>query len=152
MSDSINDRTIEKLLRQQAALAAFGSFAFREPDLLLVLTEATRICAACLDVPFAKVCRYRTEENDLLVVAGWGWHLGVIGRVVSQADESSPQGRAYVTGKPVITRDLQATDGMAPPAFLGAAWHRLDDRRCDPNHRRGGLWRAGDRQHPSASV
>jgi hypothetical protein len=26
-------RTIEKLLRQQAALANFGSFAFREPDL-----------------------------------------------------------------------------------------------------------------------
>ena len=119
MSDSSDDRTLQKLLRQQAALAAFGSFAFREPDLLLVLTEATRICAMCLEVPFAKVCRYRAKENDLLIVAGWGWRLGVIGRVVSQADESSPQGRAYVTGKPVITRDLQATDGMAPAAFYG---------------------------------
>ncbi len=117
MSDSSSHRTIEKLLRQQAALAAFGSFAFREPDLLSVLTEATRICAACLNVPFAKVCRYRAEENDLLIVAGWGWHPGVIGRVVSQADESSPQGRAYVTGKPVIMRDLQAAPGLAPPAF-----------------------------------
>ena len=119
MSDSSSDHTVEKLLRQQAALAAFGSFAFREPDLLLVLTEAARICAACLDVPFAKVCRYRAAENDLLIVAGWGWHLGVIGRVVSQADESSPQGRAYVTGKPVIMRNLQTTDGLAPPAFYG---------------------------------
>ncbi len=118
-SDFSHDRTIERLLRQQAALAAFGSFAFREPDLLLVLTEATRICAACLDVPFAKVCRYRAAENDLLIVAGWGWHLGVIGRVVSQADESSPQGRAYVTGRPVIMRDLQTADGLAPPAFYG---------------------------------
>lgn len=119
MSDSSSDRTVEKLLRQQAALAAFGSFAFREPDLLLVLTEAARICAACLEVPFAKVCRYRAAENDLLIVAGWGWHLGVVGRVISRADESSPQGRAYVTGKPVIMRDLQAADGMAPPAFYG---------------------------------
>ena len=119
MSDSSSDRTLQKLLRQQAALAAFGSFAFREPDLLLVLTEATRICATCLEVPFAKVCRYRAEENDLLIVAGWGWRLGVVGRVVSQANESSPQGRAYVTGMPVITRDLQATDGMAPPSFYG---------------------------------
>ncbi len=118
-ADSSTDRTVEKLLRQQAALAAFGSFAFREPDLLLVLTEATRICAACLEVPFAKVCRYRAAEDDLLIVAGWGWHLGVIGRVVSRADESSPQGRAYVTGRPVIMRDLHAVDGLDPPAFYG---------------------------------
>ena len=117
MSEDGDGRTVERLLRQQAALAAFGSFAFREPDLLLVLNEATRICAACLDVPFAKVCRYRTEEDDLLIVAGWGWQPGVVGRVVSQADESSPQGRAYVTGRPVITRDLHAAAGMAPPAF-----------------------------------
>jgi len=30
----------------------------------------------------------------------------VIGRVVSRADESSPQGRAFVTGKPVVCTDL----------------------------------------------
>jgi hypothetical protein len=36
-------RTIEKLLRQQAALAKFGSFAFAEIDLQKVLTEAARI-------------------------------------------------------------------------------------------------------------
>ena len=116
-ADSRSDRTVGKLLRQQAALAAFGSFAFREPDLLLVLAEATRICAACLEAPFAKVCRYRATEDDLLIVAGWGWHLGVIGRVVSRADESLPQGRAFVTGRPVIMRDLKAVDGLDPPAF-----------------------------------
>jgi len=91
------DRTVEKLLRQQAALAEFGSFAFKEPDLLRILTEAARICAASLGVPYCKVCRYRTTENDLLIEAGCGWDAGVVGQVVSQADETSPQGRAYVT-------------------------------------------------------
>jgi hypothetical protein len=43
-----------KLLRQQAALAAFGSFAFREPDLNKILTEAARICADSLEVPFPR--------------------------------------------------------------------------------------------------
>ena len=152
MARSISDRTIEKLLRQQAALAAFGSFAVREPDLLLVLTEATRICAACLDVPFAKVCRYRAEKDYLLIVAGWGWHPGVFGRVVSQADESSPQGRAYVTGKPVIMRDLQTVDGMAPPAFYAEHGIVSTIDVVIPAHRRHGLWRAGKRQHPPAPV
>ena len=58
-----NDRTIEKLLRQQAALADFGSFAFNETNLLEILTEAARICAASLEVPFCKICRYRAAET-----------------------------------------------------------------------------------------
>jgi len=70
MSASSADHTVEKLLRQQAAMAAFGSFAFREPDLHKTLAEAARICAASLEVPFCKICRYRSSENDLLIEAG----------------------------------------------------------------------------------
>jgi two-component sensor histidine kinase/putative methionine-R-sulfoxide reductase with GAF domain len=112
-----NDRTVEKLLRQQAALAAFGTFAFRETDLGRILTEAARICALSLGVPFCKICRYRADENDLLVEAGCGWNVGVVGRVVSQADESSPQGRAYITGEPVIIRNLQQANNLELPRF-----------------------------------
>lgn len=110
-------RTTEKLLRQQAALADFGSFAFGETDLQKILTEAARICAESLNLPFAKICRYRTAQNDLLVDAGYGWHDGVIGYVVSPADESSTQGRAYVTGKPVILEDLAKNNSYALPPF-----------------------------------
>ncbi len=110
-------RTIERLLRQQAALAKFGSFAFNETDLQKVLTEAARICAESLNVPYSKICRYRPEQNDLLVVAGYGWEAGVIGRVVSQADESSTQGRAFVTGKPVILEDIRKNNSYNLPDF-----------------------------------
>jgi two-component sensor histidine kinase len=117
MSDRNRENTIEKLLRQQSALALFGSFAFREPDLLKILTEAARVCAESLGVPFCKVCRYRALEDDLLVEAGCGWDVGVVGRVVSQANESSPQGRAYVTGEPVIIRNLQEGNNLDLPGF-----------------------------------
>jgi two-component sensor histidine kinase len=117
MVSDVNDRTIEKLLRQQAALASFGSFAFKETSLQAILTEAARICAASLEVPFCKICRYRGEENDLLIKAGCGWHLGVVGRVVSQADETSPQGRAYVTREPVIIRDIRDANNLVLPDF-----------------------------------
>ena len=108
---------VERLLRQQAALAAFGSYAFREPVLLHILDEAARVCAEGLDVPFCKICRYREIENDLLIEAGHGWNAGVVGQVVSQADETSPQGRAYVTGLPVILRNLQEANDVLLPAF-----------------------------------
>jgi len=110
-------RTVDRLLRQQAALAAFGSFAFRETNLTSILTEAARVCAASLGVDHAKVCQYRAAQNDLLVVAGFGWHDGIVGQVVSQADESSPQGRAFVTGQPVICRDIEAANGFNLPPF-----------------------------------
>ena len=110
---------VERLLRQQAALAKFGSFAFRETDLLRILNEAARICADSLNVPFCKVVRYRSKENDLLVEAAWGWDSNVIGRVVSPADTRTPQGRAYITGEPVIIRNLNAANNLSLPAFYG---------------------------------
>lgn len=108
---------IEKLLRQQAAIAAFGSFALRDTNLLKVLTEAARVCAEGLNVPFCKVCRYRSAENDLLIEAGYGWHAGFVGHVVSRADKSSPQGRAFITGQPSICNDLRKDNNFKLPPF-----------------------------------
>jgi two-component sensor histidine kinase len=115
--DDTNATQVHKLLRQQAAVARFGSFALREHDVLKVLTEAARVCAVCLDVPFSKVCRYRAEENDLLIEAGYGWHAGVIGNVVSRADVTSPQGRAFITEKPSICNDLRDDNDFNLPPF-----------------------------------
>lgn len=108
---------VRTLLRQQAALASFGSFALRQPDLLKVLSEAARVCADGLAVPFCKVCRYRDAENDLFIEAGYGWNAGVIGHVVSRADATSPQGRAFATGEPSICNDLGEDNRFDLPAF-----------------------------------
>lgn len=110
---------ISRLQRQQAALATFGSFAFREPLLPNILTEAARVCAEGLGVPFCKICRYRAAEHDLLIVAGCGWDDAVVGQVVSRADETSPQGRAFVTGLPVIIPNLREANNVLLPSFYG---------------------------------
>jgi two-component sensor histidine kinase len=111
---------VKKLLRQQAAIAHFGSFALRQSDLLKVLTEAARVCAEGLSVPFSKVCRYRPDENDLLIEAGYGWQAGVVGNVVSRADATSPQGRAFTTGRPSICNDLCKDNDFELPPFYAA--------------------------------
>jgi signal transduction histidine kinase len=113
---------IRKLLRQQAAIARLGSFALRECDVMKILTEAARACAEGLGVPFSKVYQYRAEQSDLVVVAGYGWQDGIIGHEVSRADMSSPQGRAFSTGKPSICDDLQAAADDLPPSY---AAHRI---------------------------
>jgi signal transduction histidine kinase len=109
-----------KLLRQQAAIAWLGSFALREPDLMKILAEATRVCAEALGVPVSQIYRYRVERNDLIVVAAHGWQEGVIGHVVSRADRGSPQGRAFITGEPSVRRDLQSCNCCELPAPYAA--------------------------------
>jgi len=115
--DQDSSKDIKRLLRQQAALAEFGSFALGESDLGKVLTEAARVCADGLEVPYSKVCRYRHEENDLLVEAGIGWHQGVVGSAVAPADESSPEGRAFITREPVICIDVNKDTLFVLPSF-----------------------------------
>jgi two-component sensor histidine kinase len=108
---------VRKLLRQQAAIAAFGTFALRERDLPAVLYEAARVCASGLDVPFAKICRYRPEENDLIIEAGYGWNAGVIGHVVPHPDARTPQGRAFSTGQPFICNIVEDDAEFVLPQF-----------------------------------
>ncbi len=108
---------VERLLRREKALGAFGTFAFRETNLQAVLHEAARVCAECLDVPFCKICQFQEEENDLRVVAGHGWKPGVVGYAISVADESSPQGRAFTTGKPQLCANIDAANTYSLPSF-----------------------------------
>ncbi len=90
---------------------------FVRTELLPVLVEAAKVCAEGLHVPYCKVCRYRHDEDDLLIEAGFGWKEGVVGHVVSRADGSTPQGRAFITGHPAICNDLRADDQFKLPAF-----------------------------------
>jgi len=68
-------------------------------------------------VKFCKVCQYRPDHDDLLIVAGYGWKEGVVGHVISRADASSPQGRAFVTGSPSICKDLRQDSQFKLPSF-----------------------------------
>jgi len=133
-----NPSEIERLRRQQGALADFGSFAFREDDLEIVLTEAASICAQSLNVPFAKICRYRSTQDDLLAVAGCGWHSGVVGSVVTKADATTTQGRAFVTGEPVILENVGKNHSYKLPAFY--ADHHIVSTADVPIQSKNGSW------------
>jgi two-component sensor histidine kinase len=108
---------IRKLLRQQAAIANFGTFALRESDLATVLSEAARVCAEGLGVRFSKVCRYRADQNDLIIEAGHGWSPGVVGFVVVHPDERTPQGRAFSTREPFICNVIEDEANFVLPPF-----------------------------------
>lgn len=108
---------VQRLLRQQEALASFGSAVFRERSLQKILTDAAEICARGLGVRYCKVLRYRRPSRDLIVQAGAGWHENVIGKSIARVDETSPAGKAYKSQRPIITPDVTAAHGVDLPAI-----------------------------------
>jgi hypothetical protein len=113
------DAIVERLLAQQAALAGFGSFALNAPKLNDILNKATFICAECLRTPYCRVCRFRSDHNDLLIEAGFGWGPGIVGTAISPADLSSPGGRAYLTREPVVCANFTEDRSFVLPDFYG---------------------------------
>ena len=52
-----------------------------------------------------------------MIIAGWGWKPNVIGSVVSEANETTPQGRAYLTRGPVVIPNIYRDNELALPSF-----------------------------------
>ena len=96
------DRTVEKLLRQQSALAGFGSFAFKETDLLAILTEAARVCAASLGVAYCKVCQYRPVERRENPEIGIGLHVPAEGGDAFGRLLQAPRTHRSATGRCIV--------------------------------------------------
>jgi len=70
-----------------------------------------------LDTQFSKICRYRSSETDLLVVAGQGWQDGVVGYAISVADQTSPQGLAFESGEPQVCPNIKEANTYTLPSF-----------------------------------
>jgi two-component sensor histidine kinase len=109
---------IERRLAQQALIAEFGRFALKNHDLDAILTEAARLAADGLGVPFAKVLEKQAEENAFLLRAGVGWQPGIVGRIRIGADLESPAGYAFKTGEPVISNHLAEEKRFRTPKVM----------------------------------
>lgn len=109
---------LQASLRHQRLLTEFGTRALAESRVPLLLDEATRRAASGVGTLRAKALRHRAEMGDLLVVAGIGWHDGVIGRAAVAANRQSPAGRALHTRAPVTVPDLRAAGDLHIPPVL----------------------------------
>ena len=83
------------------------------------LLELTTVQAARgIGIKHTKIMRYRPEEGDFLLVAGVGWHPGVVGHTIPATDLGSAPGQALQTRQPVIVYDLPNDRQIRYPAVL----------------------------------
>lgn len=105
-------------LQQQQLVADFGLYALSLGSSQRLLDEVTRVAAEGLQTRYAKVLQFRPVVNDLLIVAGIGWHAGVVGHGTLGSGLDSPAGFALHTGQPTIANHLTQEQRFRMPALL----------------------------------
>lgn len=108
----------DRRLRQQSLVAEFGSFALQDKTLAAILELACKFAADGLGVRFAKVLEWRKREGNFLIVAGVGWHEGVVGHATIAGGLESAAGFAFKTTRPVITNQLEEDSRFRTPAIM----------------------------------
>jgi signal transduction histidine kinase/CheY-like chemotaxis protein len=106
------------LLRQQTVLARFGELALRSDNLDEILTEACHLVGEALGTDLAKIVELKEDGRTLLVRAGVGWKLGVVGKVTVEAEDDTSEGIALKTGEPMISPDIGKETRFEYPPFL----------------------------------
>lgn len=113
-----NERQLARRLKQQHAVARFGSFALNEDSLQNVLDEAVRVAAEVLQVPLAKVLESAESAEHLVLRAGIGWAEGLVGHGEVGTDLASQAGYTLRVKEPVILPDLQTETRFRASALL----------------------------------
>ena len=117
-SSNLSAAELATRLSQQELVAGFGLFALRGGAVQPLLDEACRLVAEGLKTNLAKVLHFRPGSDDLLVVAGVGWHPGVVGHRTLAAGMESPAGYTVRTGVPTLSRHLSQEQRFRTPALL----------------------------------
>lgn len=138
-----------KKVRQHAdVLAKLAYLASAKLPSEGLLDAAVVLVANAVEVDHIKLLRYRRGAGDLILEAGTGWREGVVGCATFPISLSSPPGRAYQTGQPVVIADLRTAEDYQTSPILaehgivslvnvplqidGAAWGVLEADSTEP--------------------
>src|SRR5918998_1653368 len=99
---SLDEDEIESRVRQQAVVAELGLKGLANDDLQSLMDEAVECVARTLGVEYAKIVEVLAGSEELLLRAGFGWRVGLVGRTKEDAGLGSQAGYTLLSDGPVI--------------------------------------------------
>jgi PAS domain S-box-containing protein len=112
------EEQLEARLRQQQAVADFGEYAIRTPDLDEVLNRAVTVVTAMLGTELCMILALQPDGQSLLLRAGVGWHEGLVGQATVSAGAESQAGYTLLSDQPVMVTDLRTETRFHGPQLL----------------------------------
>lgn len=112
------EHQLQRRLRQQKAIEELGSFAIGESSLQAVTDRAVRIAAEVLEVPLSEILQFEDQGQQLRLIAGVGWHEGLVGRGTIGVDRDSQAGFTLLENRPVVVEDLRTETRFSGPEDL----------------------------------
>jgi signal transduction histidine kinase len=103
---------------QQAAVASIGTMALSTSDIDAVCAFAVRLLAEHLDAEMAKVLKRVPESQSLRLIAGVGWHDGLVGCALVPAGDDSQAGYTLNNAGAVVVADLRTETRFRGPQLL----------------------------------
>ena len=103
--------------RQQETAARLAQVALTTP-LPRLFEEATRVLADTLEVEFSKVLKLLPDRSAMQLVAGVGWHEGLVGQTTVPTNRGSQGGFTLLSDAPVLVEDLSTDNRFTGPPLL----------------------------------
>jgi PAS domain S-box-containing protein len=104
--------------RQQAVVADLGQQALAGTQLAGLLHDTVTIVAQTLAVDYCKIMESLADGKTLLLLAGVGWHDGLVGSVTVDARDDSQAGYTLRSREPVVVDDLRTETRFSGPQIL----------------------------------
>jgi two-component sensor histidine kinase len=110
--------SLGRVLRQRLATLEMEARALRYRALEPLLEDAVRFAPQGVGVSMGKILA-RQPDGDLLIIAGWNLHPGIVGNVKIKGDTSNPAGQSVIEHRVVMVPDLSRSPGYQLPSILG---------------------------------
>jgi signal transduction histidine kinase len=105
-------------LHQQQAVVELGKKALKGEDTLSFLNDACSLIARGLGSHYAKVLKILPDENSVLLIAGYGWKDGVVGKWKEPLVPGTMSYYSLHEAAPVIVENLKSETRFKPPDLL----------------------------------
>jgi PAS domain S-box-containing protein len=112
------EASLSARLRQQAVVTQLSQTALSGIDLPSLFEQATHLIAESLKVECTKILQLQPDGQSLRLVAGTGWHPGLVGQAQVSADIHSQAGYTLQFQQPVIVKHLPTETRFQGPALL----------------------------------
>ena len=102
----------------QKVINSIYSLGLQNLSIQEIFDTVVRLVAQFLDAEYCKILKYQSDQNNLLLVSGYGWNKGIVGNATVKVDENSQAGFTLLSDATIVVNDLLEKTRFNGPDLL----------------------------------